>query len=631
MKIIKGRLLAALMIAAAGSAVLAQETESFTFTTNRVVPDGNASGLSDVRTINSAIGTITSIKVGIKIVGEFNGDLFAYVRHSGGFAVLLNRPGKTLTNAIGYADAGFDVMFQTGAANGDVHTYQGSTMPAIGSPLTGTWEPDGRTVDPAFVTDASTRAALLTSFNGLNASGEWTLYIADLESGGTNMLAEWKLEIIGSASPTLTWPNPADITYGTVLGATELNAVASHNGSTVPGTFTYAPASGAILNSGANQTLSVTFTPDDSTRFLPVTKNASINVLKAALTITAEDESKYFGEPLPSFTATYTGFVNGESPADLDTVPILNTIADAESPAGAYDITGSGAADANYAITFVNGTLTVLKSASIGNVSSSSNPAIPGSPVTFSFNVAAVPPGAGIPSGNVNFRITGSIAGTVSLSSGVASFTVNTLSVGTHSVVAEYPGDGNFVGITNTLSPSQLINTPPIAGADTIERYPRQTVKVRLAALLVNDSDADSDPLTASFGATSLNGGTVSVTGEWLFYLPAGGFTNSDSFTYTIADGRGGNTTGTVTVTIKPEEDEPSTALSIVDLGSGSFRIRIDGIPNRTYRIQVSESLSPATWHDLLKMPEKTADAAGLIEFTDQPGTSTFWYRSVYP
>ena len=48
------------------------------------------------------------------------------------------------------------------------------------------------------------------------------------------------------ATPTITWATPADITYGTALGATQLNATAS-----VPGTFVYTPAAGTVLNAGA--------------------------------------------------------------------------------------------------------------------------------------------------------------------------------------------------------------------------------------------------------------------------------------------------------------------------------------------------------------------------------------------
>ena len=47
------------------------------------------------------------------------------------------------------------------------------------------------------------------------------------------------------ATPTITWATPADITYGTALSATQLNATAS-----VPGTFVYTPVAGTVLNAG---------------------------------------------------------------------------------------------------------------------------------------------------------------------------------------------------------------------------------------------------------------------------------------------------------------------------------------------------------------------------------------------
>src|ERR1035437_669679 len=141
----------------------AQTIETYTFTTNRLVPDGDASGMSDIRNVPSAIGTITAVKVRLKIAGEFNGDLYGYVRHSSGFTVLLNRPGKTASNPAGYPDSGFDVTFQTDAANGDLHLYQSVTTPADGPPLTGIWQPDGRTNDPVNVTDASGRFISLTN------------------------------------------------------------------------------------------------------------------------------------------------------------------------------------------------------------------------------------------------------------------------------------------------------------------------------------------------------------------------------------------------------------------------------------------------------------------------------------
>ena len=82
-------------------------------------------------------------------------------------------------------------------------------------------------------------------------------------------------------TPVITWNNPADITYGTALSSTQLNATAN-----TPGTFTYSPAAGTVLNAGSGQTLSVNFTPTDTAHFASASKNVTINVLKANQTIT---------------------------------------------------------------------------------------------------------------------------------------------------------------------------------------------------------------------------------------------------------------------------------------------------------------------------------------------------------
>src|SRR6185369_12149727 len=58
-------------------------------------------------------------------------------------------------------------------------------------------------------------------------------------------------------------------------------------------------------------------------------------------------------------TASYSGFVNGDTVASLDTPVTLSTTATVASAVGTYPITASGAADSNYMISFIAGTLTV--------------------------------------------------------------------------------------------------------------------------------------------------------------------------------------------------------------------------------------------------------------------------------
>jgi hypothetical protein len=65
------------------------------------------------------------------------------------------------------------------------------------------------------------------------------------------------------------------------------------------------------------------------------------------------------GRPNPAFSARYSGFVNGDDAADLDILPQVSSAAGRLSRPGSYPIEVSGAADANYAISYQNGILTI--------------------------------------------------------------------------------------------------------------------------------------------------------------------------------------------------------------------------------------------------------------------------------
>ena len=611
----------------------AQITETNSFTNlNEAIPDGNASGMHDVRTISSAIPQLSLVRVKLHVAGEFNGDLYGYVRHVWGgttnFCVLLNRVGRTAANSAGYADAGLDVLLEDGAPLGDIHVCRTVTNLPAGAPLSGTWQPDGRRVDPDVVLDTTARTATLSSFTNANGNGEWTLFLADLACGGTNMLASWELQLTGIATPAVTWPTPGDIVYGTGLGSAQLNA-----SSPVPGTFAYNPPAGTVLNAGSNQTLSVTFRPTDTNSYVSVTTNVSINVLKAALTITANNTNKVYGQTV-TFAGTEfgrSGLVNSDTVSSV-TLTSAGAGATATVAGSPYSIVPSGATGtglANYTIGYVNGTLTVTRAGTMGTLTSSSNPSLPGQAVAFTFTLNAVAPGAGTPTGTAQFSIDGTNAGgPVSLSGGVAGYATTNLAHGTHTLVAGYAGDGNFTGTTNLLSPVQLVNTPPVAGPDTVERDPTNGVKVSVATLLSNCSDADGDPISfLGVSATSANGGTVVSNAGWILYTPAPGFTNSDTFTYTISDGWGAPVAGTVTVNILIDNG-PSFNLTISNLGNGSYAVSGDGIPNRTYRIQFADSAQSTNWQTL---GTAQADAYGSFQYIDSNGSSQRFYRSVYP
>ncbi|MDR3664503.1 MAG: MBG domain-containing protein, partial [Mycobacterium sp.] len=157
---------------------------------------------------------------------------------------------------------------------------------------------------------------------------------------------------VNQVTPTITWPTPASITYGTALSSTQLNATAS-----VSGTFSYTPASGTVPDAGV-QNLSATFTPTDSTNFTAATGSASLAVTRAPLSITASSGAITYGSLVPAITPSYVGLVNGDSaPA---TPPSCSTTATSSSPIGTYPTTCSGASDANYQISYAAGSLFIV-------------------------------------------------------------------------------------------------------------------------------------------------------------------------------------------------------------------------------------------------------------------------------
>jgi len=172
---------------------------------NISIPDGDLNGVAVTGTFGSALVDISDVSVMLNIAGQFNGDLYAYLSFGSDAAILLNRPGRTAIDGDGYGDAGMNIVFSDVGAVGDVHSYRaylpGGASQAISGVLSGTWQPDGRLLDPGLVTDASPRTAMLSSFNGQNPTGEWTLFLADCAGGGTNSLISWGLTINGQAVP----------------------------------------------------------------------------------------------------------------------------------------------------------------------------------------------------------------------------------------------------------------------------------------------------------------------------------------------------------------------------------------------------------------------------------------------
>ncbi len=162
---------------------------------------------------------------------------------------------------------------------------------------------------------------------------------------------------VSQATPTITWANPAPITYGTALSGTQLDATSSWtvggvNGS-VAGTFTYTPATGTVLAVGNNQTLSVSFAPTDTTDYTSATATVTINVTAATTSATfLEQDTKTEGNWIGVYGTDGYEIINNPSTSNPNALPAGVTV----TPAGATAYTWANPSTATPALQVPGGT-----------------------------------------------------------------------------------------------------------------------------------------------------------------------------------------------------------------------------------------------------------------------------------
>ncbi|MDD5472109.1 MAG: cadherin-like domain-containing protein, partial [Sideroxydans sp.] len=96
-------------------------------------------------------------------------------------------------------------------------------------------------------------------------------------------------------------------------------------------------------------------------------------------------------------------------------------------------------------------------------------------------------------------------------------------------------------------------NQAPVAGADSVTLAEDSSV---LIDVLANDSDADGNTLTITAVGDATHG-TVAIENGQVRYTPAANWNGADSFDYTVGDGAGGTSSGTVSITVTSVNDAP--------------------------------------------------------------------------
>jgi hypothetical protein len=245
--------------------------------------------------------------------------------------------------------------------------------------------------------------------------------------------ADDKSRAYGAANPTLT---------GNLTGV--------QNGDNITASYsTVADASSPI---GSYAIVPVLSDADNKlTNYSMAIINGALTVSPAALTVTADNQSRVYGSANPTLTGTVIGVQNSDG-----ITASYSTVADATSPVGTYSIVPAlndpNSRLTNYNVTINNGTLTISAANSSLAFVSSLNPSAETSNVTFTATVSPVSPSALTPAGNVQFYANGVAFGaSASLINGMADISTSTLAPGSNNITAVYLGDGNFLSSTNML------------------------------------------------------------------------------------------------------------------------------------------------------------------------------------
>jgi sugar lactone lactonase YvrE len=311
-----------------------------------------------------------------------------------------------------------------------------------------------------YTIDGSTPTKNSSVYSGpITISSTETVNAIAVAAGYTNSaVASAAYTINSPTTPTITWPTPAAIVYGSPLSNAQLDAT-----TTIAGSFAYSPAAGTVLTSGT-QTLSAVFTPTDTTSYTNATASVVLTVSKAtptAVTVAASANPLFvsnavmFTASVASSAGAPTGTLNFYDGSVLIGQGTLN--------GGTASYTTSALAAGTHAITIVysgDGNFAPVASAALAEVvedftfaapsgGAATASVSPGGQATYTL---AVTPASGNPSaGAITFAVTGLPAGATAVfspSSLPANSTVTnvTLTVNLSSSAAMRPEQRPFGG-----------------------------------------------------------------------------------------------------------------------------------------------------------------------------------------
>ncbi len=239
---------------------------------------------------------------------------------------------------------------------------------------------------------------------------------------------------VGQQTLTITATSSTMAYGGTVPAITPLY------GASTPSLATSPTCSTAATSSSPAGTYATTCSGAASPNYAIGYVAGTVTVDQAPLTVTATSTTMTYGSTIPAITASYGGFVNGDSASSLGAAPTCTTRATSSSPPGTYPTTCTGLADSDYDITYVPGLVTIARASLTVTASSAT--------MTEGEGVPAIIPGY---RGFVNGDTSASLMTGPTCTTTAASSSLNGIYPSTCSGAADPDYDINYVPGTVTI------------------------------------------------------------------------------------------------------------------------------------------------------------------------------------
>ena len=438
---------------------------------------------------------------------------------------LLSAP-TTSKNLFLLSDAGGD---NNGASNVNL-TFDDAAAGPVPSPIvSGTYRPTNinsvdQPTDPMPApAPTPTSATTMASLNGGSPNGTWSLWVVDDATGDSGQIANGWCVTITSQSPTTTSvtaaPNPSTFGQAVTLKAT----VASGGSPVVAGSVQFSDGGtdlGAPVPVGADGTATLT-TSDLSVGSHPITATYGgtadlatssgsvtqvVNKAETTTELTSSKNPSQVGDAV-TFTATVT---SGGGPqtsgsvtfavdgTDQPAVPVdadgTATFTTATLAAGTHTIRAAYGGTASFATSSAQLDQVVNRFDTTTALTTSGSPSVFGDDVTFTATVTSA--GSPVLAGGVEFLDGSASLGVVSLSAdGTATFTIDNLAVGSHTIHANYAETTAYGASADQLI--QVVGQQ--ASATTVSAAPNPS----------SFGTSVTFTATVAVGATPVTGGTV--------------------------------------------------------------------------------------------------------------------------